>query len=145
MLPLVGLVVESRLASGILLLYLSASLAAFFAYARDKSAAQQHCRRTSERTLHLLGLLGGWPGALVARHVYRHKTRKQSFVTVFWATVTLNCAGLLLVLSPFGQQVVTEVSLRVADDVTNFLNAHATDLADEEVHYQSNPFFVQDR
>lgn len=145
MLPLVGLIVAGRLVSGILLLYLSASLAAFFAYSRDKSAAQRHCRRTPERTLHLLGLLGGWPGALVARHVFRHKTRKQPFVAVFWATVTLNCAGLLLVLSPFGQQVLTEISLHVADDVTTLLNAHASDFADEEVHYQSNPFFVQDR
>jgi uncharacterized membrane protein YsdA (DUF1294 family) len=144
MLPLVGLVVAGRLASGILLLYLSASLAAYVAYSRDKSAAQQHGRRTSERTLHLLGLLGGWPGALIARHVYHHKTRKQSFVAVFWVTVTLNCAGLLLVLSPFGQQVVTKVGLRVVGEVTTFLNAHASDSVNEEVRYQSNPF-VQER
>lgn len=70
------------------------SLVAFLAYVFDKSAAVAGRWRTSERTLHLLGLAGGWPGALVAQQLLRHKTRKPGFVAVFWCTVVLNVAAL---------------------------------------------------
>jgi hypothetical protein len=42
----------------------------------------------------VFGILGGWPGALVAQTTLRHKSRKTSFRIVFWATVAMNCAGL---------------------------------------------------
>lgn len=74
--------------------YLAASLAAFSAYALDKSAARNGRWRTQESTLHLIGLAGGWPGALVAQRLLRHKSRKQSFQIVFWATVIVNCCTL---------------------------------------------------
>ena len=41
-----------------------------------------------------IDLMGGWPGALVARRVFRHKTSKQPFRTIFWATVIVNCVAL---------------------------------------------------
>lgn len=77
----------------ILGLYAVASLITFIAYAWDKSAARQGAWRTQESTLHLLSLVGGWPGALVAQQKLRHKSKKQSFQAVFWITVTLNCAA----------------------------------------------------
>ena len=40
--------------------------------------------------LHLLELLGGWPGALVARHCLRHKTQKGSYRRGFWFIVLLH-------------------------------------------------------
>ncbi len=40
--------------------------------------------------LHLLELLGGWPGAFLAQQVFRHKTRKLSFQLVFWGIVLLH-------------------------------------------------------
>jgi uncharacterized membrane protein YsdA (DUF1294 family) len=40
-----------------------------------------------ERTLHLLALLGGWPGAILGQRHFRHKTRKVSFLFAFWAVV----------------------------------------------------------
>ena len=52
-----------------------------------------------EASLHVLALMGGWPGALLAQRVVRHKTRKQPFRTVFWATVALNCAILASVIT----------------------------------------------
>jgi uncharacterized membrane protein YsdA (DUF1294 family) len=38
--------------------------------------------------------VGGWPGALVARRVLRHKTTKQPFRTIVWLTVIATCVAL---------------------------------------------------
>jgi len=78
------------------------SLVTFVAYAIDKQAARGGHRRTPEKTLHLLALAGGWPGALLAQQVLRHKSAKVAFRGVFWATVVLNVAGLLVLVSPWG-------------------------------------------
>jgi len=75
------------------LFYLGASLATFVAYAIDKSAAKRGEWRTSEQSLHLLALFGGWPGALLAQETLRHKSSKKEFRSVFWATVALNIVG----------------------------------------------------
>lgn len=72
--------------------YAVASAVTFVAYGVDKRAAQTGGWRTSEATLHVLSLLGGWPGALVAQSVFRHKTRKQPFRTIFWVTAAVNIA-----------------------------------------------------
>ncbi|HAC09016.1 MAG TPA: DUF1294 domain-containing protein [Phycisphaerales bacterium] len=61
---------------------LLSSLIAFVAHGRDKRAARLGRRRTPERTLHLLELIGGWPGALLAMTIFRHKTRKASYFLV---------------------------------------------------------------
>jgi uncharacterized membrane protein YsdA (DUF1294 family) len=63
------------------------------AYAIDKSAAVSGRWRTPEQTLHLFSLAGGWPGALLAQQVLRHKTSKESFIAAFWLTVLLNAAA----------------------------------------------------
>ena len=78
----------------VLWFYLAASLVAFVAYALDKSAAQNDRWRTQESTLHLLALAGGWPGALAAQRLLRHKSSKRSFQIAFWATVVLNGGAL---------------------------------------------------
>ncbi len=77
----------------VLLAYLGFSSVAFVAYALDKAAAVSGNWRTAENTLHLLSLAGGWPGALLAQQILRHKTSKQSFVIVFWFTVGINIAA----------------------------------------------------
>jgi uncharacterized membrane protein YsdA (DUF1294 family)/cold shock CspA family protein len=74
----------------ILELYIFLSLLTFLVYALDKFAAINGRRRTPEKTLHLLGLIGGWPGGLLAQQLLRHKYSKASFVTVFWITVVAN-------------------------------------------------------
>jgi uncharacterized membrane protein YsdA (DUF1294 family) len=74
-------------ASRVLWIAAAASVVAFVAFARDKAAARLGTRRTPEFVLHFLGALGGWPGALVAQHVFHHKTRKLEFQIVFWLTV----------------------------------------------------------
>ncbi len=70
--------------------YGGASLLAFFLYWRDKRKARSGTWRTPEKILHGVELLGGWPGALIAQQVLRHKTRKPSFQWVFWAIVLLH-------------------------------------------------------
>jgi uncharacterized membrane protein YsdA (DUF1294 family)/cold shock CspA family protein len=77
----------------VLVVYIGLSLLAFLVYADDKSAAINGRWRTPEKTLHLLGLAGGWPGALLAQQLLRHKCSKPSFVAVFWFTVATNVAG----------------------------------------------------
>lgn len=76
-------------------LLLSLSLLTFVVYWRDKRAAQQGQWRTAENTLHLLSLLGGWPGACLAQRVLRHKSHKASFRATYWATVATHCALVL--------------------------------------------------
>ena len=72
---------------------LALSLLAFVVYAFDKRAARTPgARRTPERTLHLIALAGGWPGALLAQRVLRHKNRKPAFQRVFWLTVVASLA-----------------------------------------------------
>lgn len=71
------------------------SLLAFVSYWQDKRRAQRDGWRTPERRLHLVELLGGWPGALLAQQLLRHKTRKVSFQVVFWLIVLTHQAGWL--------------------------------------------------
>lgn len=93
LLVVVGAVSISAVPMPFLFIYLIVSFATFAAYAVDKLAAEKGNWRTSESTLHLMALVGGWPGALIAQSRLRHKTRKQPFRAVFWATVVLNCAA----------------------------------------------------
>jgi uncharacterized membrane protein YsdA (DUF1294 family) len=79
------------------------SLFTFMVYAWDKAAARAQRWRTAESTLHLMALAGGWPGALLAQQWLRHKSAKREFRAVFWVTVLLNVAGLVLLCSPFGR------------------------------------------
>lgn len=99
----VAAVLSGYLLPAALLVYPAASAVTFVAYTIDKSAAQKGRWRTSEGTLHLLSLIGGWPGAWLAQRVLRHKSRKQPFRAVFWMTVVLNCAALAWLSTPGGR------------------------------------------
>jgi len=80
--------------------YFIASIVTFFAYAFDKTAAVRGNWRTREGTLLGLGLLCGWPGALLAQKGLRHKSSKQSFRNAFWITVLLNLLAFIALNSP---------------------------------------------
>ena len=66
------------------------SVIAFLMYWSDKRKAQTEGRRTPENILHAVELAGGWPGALIAQQVFRHKTRKLSYQVLFWVIVLLH-------------------------------------------------------
>jgi len=55
---------------------------------------QTRCRagalRIPEFNLHLLELLGGWPGAFLAQRRLRHKCAKARYQIVFWLIVLLH-------------------------------------------------------
>lgn len=70
------------------------SLVTFALYGLDKRAARRGAWRTAEAHLHLLELFGGWPGALLAQRLFRHKTRKVSFRVVFVLAIIANLAAL---------------------------------------------------
>ncbi|SHF93109.1 Uncharacterized membrane protein YsdA, DUF1294 family [Microbulbifer donghaiensis] len=76
------------------MLYAGMSLLTYLFYYVDKSAARSGDWRTKESTLHLMALLGGWPGALLAQQRLRHKSRKQPFRFIFWLTVLGNLGAL---------------------------------------------------
>ncbi|HAT40299.1 MAG TPA: DUF1294 domain-containing protein [Rheinheimera sp.] len=68
------------------------SFVSYMAYAQDKRAAQRGQWRIAESTLHLLALLGGWPGALLAQQRLRHKSVKLEFRAMFSLTVMVHLA-----------------------------------------------------
>lgn len=72
--------------------YAAMSAITFLTYWHDKRRAGRGRWRVPEATLHGLELLGGWPGALVAQQVFRHKTRKVSFQVLFWLIVASHAA-----------------------------------------------------
>ena len=98
----------------ILAVYVVGSLFTFIIYAVDKSAAKNGEWRTKENTLHLLSLAGGWPGALVAQQILRHKSKKQSFRSAFWVTVFINCGAFIWLLTPTGAAALQSLISNVA-------------------------------
>jgi uncharacterized membrane protein YsdA (DUF1294 family) len=65
---------------------------------QDKQRAVAGERRISEAHLLGLALIGGSPGALVARRMFRHKTRKHPFSMRLFLIVAVQ-AGLLIGLA----------------------------------------------
>ncbi len=74
----------------VLAIYGGVSLISLLFYRQDKLAAINGTRRVPEEQLHLLGIVGGWPGGVVAQHIFKHKTQKARFARYFWFTVALN-------------------------------------------------------
>jgi uncharacterized membrane protein YsdA (DUF1294 family) len=60
----------------------------------DKQRAIQGKRRIPESDLLSLALLGGSPGALLGRKLFRHKTRKEPFSTQLFVIIALQIGGL---------------------------------------------------
>lgn len=100
-------VLTNELPFPVLPYYLVLSALTFLWYWKDKVSAKNGNWRTPENTLHLLSLIGGWPGGIIAQHVLRHKSRKQPFRAVFFLTVLLNCAAFVWFHTPKGELVLS--------------------------------------
>jgi len=87
--------INEQLPLFIIIAYVFMSIITYFVYSSDKSKAITEKYRVPENTLHILSLLGGWIGALIAQQRFRHKTKKTSFKIVFWITVLLNVSILM--------------------------------------------------
>lgn len=80
--------------------YLAAvNLAAFCAMGIDKARAKKAARRISEAALFLLAVAGGSPGAIIAMHAFRHKTRHPKFRFGLPAVLLIQIALTFLILS----------------------------------------------
>ena len=86
-----------------LLVYAGMSMLSIFQYWHDKQNAQNREWRTPEKQLHTVELLGGWPGALLAQQLLRHKTQKASYQGVFWLIILIHQAYWLDQLGFSGQ------------------------------------------
>ena len=98
-----------RLPAPVAIGYLGMSLITFLAYAADKAAARAGRWRTAEGTLLLLGLAGGWPGALIAQQNLRHKSKKGSFRAALWLTVIVNCAAFAWLQTESGRAALDDL------------------------------------
>lgn len=69
---------------------LTISLITYAAYASDKRRARTRAWRIPEAHLHMLELLGGWPGAWLAQHDLRHKCSKGSYQFIFLLIILIH-------------------------------------------------------
>ena len=66
------------------------SLITYVAFAIDKRRAMNGGWRLRESTLHLMELLGGWPGAILGMMLIRHKTKDTTYRTIHHLIVGLH-------------------------------------------------------
>lgn len=102
-------VLADKLPPIIFAIYAGLSILTYLVYAADKSAAKKGTWRTQESTLHLFALAGGWPGALIAQQMLRHKSKKESFRFVFWITVVVNCGVFIWLFSTSGSALLNSL------------------------------------
>lgn len=84
-------------------------LITFLIFWLDKERSRtKNARRVPERTLLQLSLFGGWPAALLARHMLRHKTVKQPFSTYLDIIVVVE----IMIIVGFSTYYLSSTQLR---------------------------------
>jgi len=78
------------LSANLLIGFIVINVISFLTYAIDKYRAKKGYWRIKETTLHLMSLVGGWPGAAVAQRWLKHKNRKVTFQIRYWLTIVVN-------------------------------------------------------
>lgn len=94
---------------GVIAVYATMSALTFIAYGVDKLRARSGRWRVSEATLLVMGFVGGWPGAITAQQLFRHKTRKSSFQQAFWGSVALNLLIFAVIATPGIREFISRV------------------------------------
>ena len=105
----IAVTLAGRLPLTVIATYAVISIVTYLVYWSDKAAAQHGRWRARESSLLFLGLAGGWPGAVVAQRVLRHKTRKSSFQAAFWGTVVINSGVLGWLLTDTGSMLLGQL------------------------------------
>ena len=108
------------------LLIVFSSVMTYAAYAKDKKAAINNEWRVPEKTLHLMSVFFGWPGAVIAQERLRHKTQKTSFVVMFWVTVSINIGVIYALHTPDGFKYINQMVGYGSDLIISQLTAPAT-------------------
>ena len=93
-----GMLGRSGLAAYLVWL-LVVSLATFVLYGVDKAQAKRDGLRVPENLLHLMALLGGFPGGFAGRAAFHHKTRKPAFAWVLWISLAIHLVVVLGILA----------------------------------------------
>lgn len=75
---------EQTVFTAVIIHLIAINITTFIAYGWDKRAASRADWRVPEKTLHAYAFIGGFPGALIAQKIFRHKTRKKSFRAMMW-------------------------------------------------------------
>lgn len=85
-----------------LYIYLSAvNIAAFSIMGIDKHKAQRKKWRVSEKSIFILGLMGGALGVLLGMNIFHHKTKHLKFTLGIPAVLVLNIIMLSYLLQKF--------------------------------------------
>jgi uncharacterized membrane protein YsdA (DUF1294 family) len=77
------------------------SLLLFIVYGLDKAQAVANGRRIPEKVLHFLALAGGFPGGLLGRSYFHHKTRKPAFLFVLAGSAIIHTIFWFIILREF--------------------------------------------
>lgn len=70
----------------------------------DKRKAIKHKRRIPEKTLLLLGAVGGALGGLLGMFLFHHKTRKSIFYVIYIGSFLIHCGIYFRILIPMFAQ-----------------------------------------
>lgn len=84
------------------------NLITLIVYGSDKLFAASNSWRVRERTLLLLAILGGSVGALVGIYLFRHKTKKTSFLLPLVVIILVQLA-IVLYLADFFLKTIDEL------------------------------------
>ncbi|MGX2039224.1 DUF1294 domain-containing protein [Methylocaldum sp. MU1018] len=73
--------------------YVFLSILAIVLYGLDKKNAITGQWRIPEIYMHVVELMGGWPGALLAQNDFRHKIRKSRYRKILWSIIALHASA----------------------------------------------------
>ncbi|MCJ8323049.1 MAG: DUF1294 domain-containing protein [Rhizobiales bacterium] len=76
----------------ILSIYTGMSLLCFILFFIDKTRSEANGWRIAELYLHIVELLGGWPGAYLGQKYIRHKTKKLKYKLILWLITFIHLA-----------------------------------------------------
>ena len=74
----------------VVVFFIAISVFTWLLFAWDKYKAIKGKWRIKEASLHLLSLVGGWPGALIALKSFNHKHSKAAFTRVLYLIVIIH-------------------------------------------------------